>query len=212
MRVATFLRGYRGLTGLLVAGLLAGLQVVTAPPAGAAPTAPIFGPAIDPYQLYDGQDMCDPTAKPGVRDFRDLLARTYGRADWGITRACGIGGRSEHKEGRALDYPFDATNSAELAQARDLLDWLLATDRYGNEHALARRLGIMYIIWDYQIWRPYSNPPSWRPRACDGTPTDCHTNHIHFSFSRAGAWQQTTWWAGRGAAVTPIPPPLSRVR
>jgi hypothetical protein len=164
--------------------------VVLTTPASAAPPTPVFGPAIDRYATYVGQTTCDPTAKPGVVDFRDLLRAEYGRADLGITRACGIGGRSEHKEGRALDYPFNAANSSQLAQATDLLNWLLATDQYGNTHALARRLGIMYIIWNKRIWRAYDPSAGWQAYT-DGDP---HTDHIHVSFSWAGARKQTTWW------------------
>ncbi|HEX6685273.1 MAG TPA: FG-GAP-like repeat-containing protein [Candidatus Limnocylindrales bacterium] len=182
-----------------IVSAIAGALVLTMAPtaAHAAPPTPAFGPAIDGYAAYDGQDTCDPSAKPGVIDFSNLLQQTYGRANWGIVRACDLGGQSEHKEGRALDYPFNANDSAQLAQANDLLNWLLAPDQYGNQHAMARRLGLMYIVWNHQQWRAYSSPSSWRPRACDGSANDCHTNHIHFSFSWAGALRQTTWWTGR---------------
>ncbi|HZM82509.1 MAG TPA: hypothetical protein VFC19_42865 [Candidatus Limnocylindrales bacterium] len=44
----------------------------------AAPATPFFGPAIDSYADYDGQDTCDPNVEPGVDDFRSLLVNTYG--------------------------------------------------------------------------------------------------------------------------------------
>ena len=137
-----------------------------------------------------GQTTCDPTAKPGVVGFRDLLRAEYGRTDLGITRPCDSGGTSEHKEGRALDYPFNANNSGQLAQAGDVLNWLLATDQHGNAHALARRLGLMYIIWNHRIWRAYEASAGWQ--SYNGS--NPHTDHIHFSFSWAGARKQTTWW------------------
>jgi len=170
---------------------------MTANATHAAPPTPSFGPAIDGYTAYDGQDTCDPTSKPGVVDFKDLLQQTYGNHTWNIGRNCDIGGQSEHKEGRALDYGFDVTNATQRAKAEDLLNWLLAPDQYGNQHAMARRLGVMYIIWNYEMWRAYSGPSSWQPRSCDGTPGDCHTNHIHFSFGWAGALRQTTWWTAQ---------------
>ncbi len=174
--------------------VLGALLATAAAPAVAAPETPDFGPAIDAYARYAPQRTCSPTAKPGVVDFRNLLNRTYGTHGSGIGRSCGAG-TSEHKEGRALDYSLNVTRPADVAVARDVLAWLLATDEHGNRHAMARRLGIMYIIWNRQIWRAYR--PGWGPYACSGTPSSCHTNHIHFSFSWAGARRQTTWWTAR---------------
>jgi hypothetical protein len=171
-------------------GIVVMMAVGLASPASAAPPTPSFGPAIDGYAAYVGQTTCDPTPKPGVVGFRDLLQAEYGRNDLGIGRACGSGGTSEHKEGRALDYPFNAFDSAQLAQANDLLNWLLATDQHGNAHALARRFGVMYIIWNHRIWRAYEASSGWQSYS-GASP---HTDHVHVSFSWAGARKQTTWW------------------
>ncbi len=185
-----------------VAALTAVVVLMPGTAASAAPPSPTFGPAIDGYASNDPQDTCDPNAKPGVLDFRNLLVGTYGNRDINtIERPCSAGGTSEHKEGRALDFGFDINNSTQRAQASDLLNWLLATDGHGNRHALARRLGIMYLIWNRQIWSAARQSEGWRSYGCDGSPSDCHTNHIHFSFSWAGARKQTTWWTGR---ITPM--------
>lgn len=58
---------------------------------------------------------------------------------------------------------FNYFDSADRADATDLLNWLLAADSYGNKHAMARRLGIMYIIWNKQIWSSYDASSGWRP-------------------------------------------------
>lgn len=170
---------------------------VAAPAAAqAAPATPVFGSTIDGYAAYDGQDTCDPTAKPGVVAFRDLLNATYDTHQSGIGRQCNGGSVSEHHEGRALDYHFNYYNSADRADATDLINWLLATDSYGNKHAMARRLGIMYIIWNKQIWSSYDASSGWRPYS-GASP---HTDHIHFSFSWAGAEKRTTWWSANQVA------------
>jgi len=156
----------------------------------AAPTSPSTGMHIDAYASYAGQSTCDATAKPGVLDFRDLLNAKYGSRTAYIIRACNEGSTSEHKEGRALDYMLDVNDSADRAVATDVLNWLLATDKYGNRHAMARRLGIMYIIWNRQQWRAYRPGDGWQPY----TGANPHTDHIHFSFSWAGARRQSTWW------------------
>ncbi len=183
--------------GALIA--LAGALLVTPTAAHAAPPAtPNFGRDIDDYQVRDPQTTCLPTEQPGVVDFRNLLNATYGNHDSGIQRGCHVGGPSEHKEGRALDYGLGISNATERAQAQELLDWLLAPDRYGNPHAMARRLGIWYVIFNKQEWSAASSNKTWVPYSCNpGAETDeCHVEHIHFSFGWAGAKRQTSWWTG----------------
>ncbi len=174
-------------------------------PAHAAPATPIFGPAIDDYAPYDPQDSCPANLQeqPGTVALRDLLNQAYGNHDYGIARSCNVGDRSEHKEGRALDYMLNVENDNERGIANDILKWMLTTDQYGNKHAMARRLGIMYMIWNRQIWSANRASEGWRPYSCDGSANDCHTNHIHFTQSWAGARKQTTWWTGaRDTAVS----------
>ena len=91
----------------------------------------------------------------------------------------------------------------ERKKAEHLLNWLLAPDEFGNQFAMARRLGVMYIIWNKQMWRSYSG--AWAPYACSGA-TSCHQDHVHFSFGWAGAYKKTSFWTG---AVAPqMGPPL----
>ena len=151
---------------------------------------PEFGCDVDGYVGYDGQDTCDPSAKPGVVAFRNaILAAHPSTQDWGIVRECNIGGNSEHKEGRAWDWGvFNPDNPA----VDDVLDKLLATDACGNEHALARRVGLMYIIWDHQIWRSYQPWKGWETLDM----ANPHTDHVHFSFSWAGALGNTSFIGG----------------
>jgi hypothetical protein len=153
------------------------------------PTAPDFGPRIDPYAPYEGQRGCDPAAKPGVLSFRDLVLATYpGTRSIGISRECDRPGVSEHKEGRAWDWGVDLHTQGHIAT--DLIDWLLATDRHGNRHALARRFGIMYIIWNRRVWQAYRATDGWTSY----TGPNPHTDHVHFSFGWAGARKETSWW------------------
>ncbi|MFN8018456.1 MAG: VCBS repeat-containing protein [Acidimicrobiales bacterium] len=166
------------------------------PPAGSraatkVPASPSFGINIDDAPHYVGQSTCDPTSKPGVLAFRSLVLRTYpNTGDDGIVRPCSSGGQSEHKEGRGWDWKVSATSASQKATADGLIAWLLATDRYGNRWANARRLGVMYIIWDHRIWRAFDPTAGWE--AYKGP--DPHTGHVHFSFTWPGARQETTWW------------------
>lgn len=157
---------------------------------GTTPAAANFaGLPIDGYASFDEQDQCDPTAKSGLIDFRALILATYPcTTDLGITRACSSGGASEHKEGRAWDWGVTPDNQA----SSDVLDWLLATDSEGNKFALARRLGLMYMIFDSKIWGAYRADEGWRPY----NGASPHTDHVHFSFSWDGALKKTSYWSG----------------
>ena len=96
-------------------------------------------------------------------------------------------------------------NAADPVQ-RDTADtfiaWLLAPDQYGNQHAMARRLGLAYIIWNTQMFRLYDVGRGWQPY----TGSSPHTDHVHFSFSWAGACAQTSWYGGRPDCYVPPTP------
>ncbi|MFV0131689.1 tachylectin-related carbohydrate-binding protein [Streptomyces sp. HMX87] len=174
-----------------MAGLaVAAATILVATPASAAPSTPDFGPSIDAYAANDPQDTCDPTVKPGTQGLLDLLNEAYGFHTSYFTRACNDGGTSEHKEGRALDYMLNYYDSGDRAVAEDILTWLLKTDKHGNKHANARRLGIMYLIWNNQIWSSSRAADGWR----EYSGSNPHRDHIHFSLSWAGARKQTSWW------------------
>ncbi len=177
---------------------------LTQSPAVAAPKAPHFSKAIEDDAPYQPQMTCISSTQPGVAKFRDMVLAAYpGTGNSGTTRPCSDGGQSEHKEGRAFDWTASIHNSKQVTQVNDLLHWLWATDEYGNLHAMARRLGIMYIIWNKRIWNAGSS--HWDPYSCSGT-TACHQDHVHFSFSWAGALAKTSYWTG--TVTTFVNPPL----
>ena len=186
------------IAALVIAALI---PVTFLVPAVAAPSVGSFPAAIEGYAAYQGQTTCSPTAKPGVVRFRDLVLRTYPKTrNLGIVRGCNVGGRSEHKEGRAWDWGVSAAKPAEAAAVDDLMKWLFATDSKGNRHAIARRLGLQYVIWNRKIWGAY-NSSGWRPY----TGVSPHNEHVHFSFGRPGAEARTSFFSGRVAPVTPAP-------
>ena len=179
------------------------LTLVATTVAHAAPRAPQLGRAIDPLAGYEGASHCDPNPKPGVVAFQQLiLAANPGTGAGGISRACSGGdASSEHNEGRAWDWGVNITNPDQKKKAEAVIDWLLASDRYGNVHAMARRLGIMYLIWNRRIWFPSSGWSTYckqRGNVCrdpdDGGVRSPHRDHVHFSFTWAGARKQTTFW------------------
>ncbi|MBV9369116.1 MAG: hypothetical protein JO074_04755 [Frankiales bacterium] len=184
---------------MLVSGVLAAMA---APGYAATPGVPTKLPAaIENLSPYQPQTTCAPIARTGVIKFRALVLATYkGTGDSGIIRSCSVGGRSEHKEGRAWDWRVSVKNATQVKQVNALFAWLFATDGHGNHYAMARRLGVMYIIWNKKIWGAYSASSGWRPYSCSGV-TGCHQDHVHFSFNWAGAKAQTSFWSKKVADV-----------
>ena len=84
-----------------------------------------------------------------------------------------------------------------------MLTWLFKTDKHGNRYAMARRLGIQYVIWNRKIWGAYSADSGWRKY----TGSNPHTDHVHFSFTWAGARKKTSFWTGKVGNVAAAPTP-----
>ena len=197
---------------VVLAALVAVLAapVVTATAASAAPPVVDPGTAIEDFAPYQGQITCDPVARPGALALRQLVLDAYpDTSDAGIVRPCSAGGASEHKEGRAWDWRASTADPDEAAQVAEFLDWLLAPDEHGNAAAMARRLGVMYVIWDAKVWKSYQAARGWQPYV-GASP---HTDHVHISLSWAGAYGSTSYWTGTVAPVmqppaVPVAPPV----
>lgn len=156
-----------------------------------SPWVGLWDSAPEPLAAYEPQQLCSPSAKPGTAGFRNLVLRAYpDTGDSGISRACWVGGRSEHKEGRAWDWTVSVHDDAERQAAAEVIGWLLAADEDGHEHAMARRLGVMYVIFNGNIWSAYQSEAGWQPYVGRSD----HTDHVHLSFSEAGGLAQTSFW------------------
>jgi hypothetical protein len=178
--------------------VILGLSVVAPTSSSSASLGP-----VDPYASYAPQTKCAPAAKIGTRTFAAWVVRRYGGAFGGISRPCNIGGTSEHKEGRAFDWTLDAAKATDRRRAAAFLERVFATDHWGNQASLARRMGIMYIIWNDRIYGAYDH---FRPRAylhsgCKRLATCSktlrHRDHMHISLSWRGARGRTTWYVPR---------------
>lgn len=172
--------------------------LLAAVPAGAQEV-----PEIEDYADYQPQKWCSPEAKPGTTELARYIVKQHGGGFGGISRRCRIGGVSEHKEGRAFDWTLDATRRADRKRANAFLDEIFATDKAGNEHALARRTGVMYVIWNDHIYssyrafeaRDYLASSCRSLRKCSASLR--HRNHMHISLSRAGGKGKTSWYVDR---------------
>jgi hypothetical protein len=200
-------------SSVLIIAVLATL--VAASPAGAFrlgqaprpvadnPAQHLVGFAPDP-EHYDPATHCTKKPKPGMTAFVAWLQRHAGGVFWGTYR-CEMWGPHEaslHAEGRAVDWHLDVSNPADRREARRLIELFLAPDSAGNQHALARRMGVEEIIWDCSYWA--AGMQEFVPyRACENKhgqirkhvdPTTAHRNHIHFGLSKDGALRRTSYW------------------
>jgi hypothetical protein len=173
------------------------VTLLVAAPSSAGPVVP-----IEDYASYQPQTRCRPQAKPGTEALGDWMVGTYGGAAGGISRACGPG-TSEHQEGRAFDWTLDAAKRADRRRAKAFLTDVLASDRQGNADARARRMGIMYIIWNDRMWSAWDEfaPEGYLSASCK-TALTCsttlrHRDHLHVSLTRPAGRGETSWYAGR---------------
>jgi len=203
-------------TGLTVAGgaLTAGVAVAgpvgwraaTAPVRAATPAVPAV-PAgmpsgIEDLAPYVRQVACDPAPKPGTLALGRLLTSTYPGTAYVVEHDCGADPiASEHQDGRALDWILSARSSVQAAQAQAFLGWLFASDAGGRAFASARRLGVMYVIWNDRIWGAWAPLDGWaKYSTCASHPepaadTVCHRNQLHVSLSWDGALGHDSFWS-----------------
>ena len=159
--------------------------------------------AIEDYAGWDPQSTCRPKAKPGTQVLGRWIVRSQGGAFGGISRSCKHGGTSEHKEGRAFDWTLDATKKRDRRKAVSFLQLVRASDQAGNTDARARRMGIMYVIWNdhmYSAWDQFEREPylaSSCPSKKRCSKTARHRDHMHISLSRPGGRGKTSWYDGR---------------
>jgi len=180
------------------------LALATAPSAYADDEAPPSGEAaqIEDYASYEPQTTCHPKPRVGTKVLAAWLKKRFGGGGGATGRACG-GGASEHKDGRAIDWTLDATKKADRRIAKAFLATVFAADEEGNTHALARRMGIMYVIWNdhmYSAWDQFE-PEDYLSSSCKSkrkcSKTLRHRDHVHISLSVAGAKGRTSWYDGR---------------
>ncbi len=166
------------------------------------PADRMTGIPIDGYR-YDRATHCVKRPAAGASAMIAWLGSHVRGVSWGTNRCERLGdGYSLHAEGRAIDWHLDVRVPADRRAARRLIGLLLAPDRAGNEHAVARRMGVQEIIWNCRSWwsgsdrmGPYSVCFDRRGRPRKHVDhTQAHRNHVHIGLSRAGARMRTSFW------------------
>lgn len=208
----------RTLTGLTLALLLAlsgaaaayiaePFRIYEPGPVEGNPAEALVNEPLEAVRSY-GQEVPNRCAKrknPGVSRFARWLDKQMKYGEPGRRYACenlgkGIG-YSFHSEGRALDFTINSLKYAQYRDAYKALRLLWAPDSKGRPNALARRMGVMEIIFECGYWSQgkdnfelyflcnQENEPKG-----EALRTLQHQNHIHFSFTRKGAKGKTSFW------------------
>lgn len=183
-----------------------------------------FTAPIDAYPHWESEKGCNPGVKPGVISLiDDVLKPTYGGDSWrfGKGRACIPQSETGHDNGTALDWMMNSKNWEEKQKAEGFLSWLLGKDAQGNPQGNARRLGVMYVIWNDRMFRLYRANEGWLPystyvngwrQSCPDNLQDssydtiCHRDHVHISLTWQGAWKKTSFWGNSPAPFAPYQP------
>jgi hypothetical protein len=157
---------------------------------------------IDPYR-YDYAHKCRSKPQKGMRALQSWLEHNARGVSWGIMRCEKLSGSSYslHSEGRALDWHLDVHDKSDRREAERLIKLFLAPDKQGNNHALARRMGIQELIWNCHSWwagdggmRRYSLCFDRKGHLRHVDDTSAHRNHIHIGLNRGGAAKRTSFW------------------
>lgn len=191
----------------LLAMLLTGLGLplfmgMSSSNAARVPTTPVFTKAIEAYPRFVSEAGCSPWIKPGTAKLKALLTKTYpGVAANTDAQRCGTRKKaSSHDDGRAIDWMTNVNNATQRGYADSMINWMLK-----DNQANARRLGVMYIIWNNQMFRMYDVDRGWaRYKGCSGnsgSANTCHRNHVHISLTPYGGTGESSFWSGSGTAV-----------
>lgn len=190
--------------GAAAAVVAFGIAVPAASATTPTPPSPTALRTIEPFAAYVPSNSCDPHTKSGTAALAALLGKTYPGPVRYTVRPCDLS-VSEHYQGRAIDWMVSAKSAATYDDAAMFFHWLFATDAYGNTYSNARRLGVMYLVFNNKIWgswdrkwEPYNNCANQPQSAYDNS---CHRTHVHISLSWEGANKRTSFWTNKAVGT-----------
>ena len=154
---------------------------------------------IDNYR-YDYAHGCRKHPQPGTLALQSWLEHHWAGVSWGIMRCEKLSGStySLHSEGRALDWHLDVHDRSQKRAADRLIRLFLARDRVGNNHALARRMGVQELIWNCRAWWAGDGGMHHYSACHRGVDdTTAHRNHVHIGLNWRGAKKRSSFWRHR---------------
>ncbi len=117
-----------------------------------------------------GSEPCPHGSEDGLQPNTVKVLRAVCAEFPEITSYGGLAGRGEHATGHALDIMVRGETGDRIAA-------FLQENR--------AELGIEYLIWKQQIWRPATSD-SWRPMSNRGGDTANHMDHVHVTTVGSG--------------------------
>ncbi len=192
----------RGLRAVVVTALVSTTASLVGPALvpSLAPAASAWTEAPEDYASYEPEDGCRSRPLAGTSELASWIDRSFaGGAARATMRACSSS-TSEHQDGRAIDWTMDADRRAQRREVARFLAKVFADDRDGERHALARRMGIMYVIWNDRMYasyrtfeaRDYLSSSCRTVERCSKTLR--HRDHVHLSLSQRGGRGLTSWY------------------
>lgn len=164
-----------------------------------------YDDAPEDYASYQPQTACRKAPRPGTLELAGWIDHRFAGGHAAASmRACDSGGTSEHKDGRAIDWSMDATRKLERREVGRFLETLFADDADGNAQSLARRMGVMYVIWNDHMYASYDEfaRRDYRSSSCTSlkkcSATLRHRDHVHISLSKPGGRGATSWYVAHG--------------
>jgi hypothetical protein len=185
--------GRRTSGSALVAAVVTVLALLAStPPASAYTEAP------EGYASYQPEKTCKKKPRPGTKRLAAWINETFTGTAVASMRRCDKS-VSEHQDGRAIDWMMDATKKKDRREVKRFFKQILATEAKEHPHALARRMGIMYVIWNDGMYSAYrsSGADHFERRAYGcrcGSKTARHRDHVHISLSLKGGRARTSWY------------------
>ncbi|QCC78182.1 hypothetical protein [Nocardioides daphniae] len=161
----------------------------------------VFTQPVEDYADYQPQTTCNRKLRPacGCWPTTSCCAAAVAVASSAPARAP----RSRSTRSRAPSTGCSTPRREGPPAGRAFLDEIFAPDADGNPHALARRMGIMYIIWNDRQWSSYRNfkPKDYLPSSCTSrkkcSKTARHRDHVHISLTRKAAKGQLSWYVAQ---------------
>ncbi|MGJ9412075.1 SH3 domain-containing protein [Aeromicrobium sp. CF4.19] len=125
----------------------------------------------EPPEPALGTEPCPTGSESGLQPNTVKVLRAVCAKFPEVSEYGGVAGRGEHATGHALDI-----------MVRGAAGDSIAAFLQENQD----ELGIEYLIWEQQIWRPATSA-SWRPMSNRGGDTANHMDHVHVTTVGSGA-------------------------
>lgn len=128
--------------------------------------------------------------KPHVASAADVIGKKFAIQTIGGYRA----GDAIEPAGHPAGLAIDVMTFTDMGKGQQVADWVKAN---------AESMGVLYIIWNQQIWNTQRASEGWRPMEDRGSVTQNHKDHVHISFKEVPGSGTALTEGGSGTAQAP---------